>query len=277
MKKLIRRGCLLFALLGLYPASQTLAQKTQTAESHGKTGAKAVSIQPTKVSTSATAKPVKAESIKAEPTQTGAATAETIKTAPGAVTKSTTISISGGSDKELSKAEIDSLTAAGAIKIMTHEEMLEMKRVREEKFLAMVNKPAPAFTATDLNGKTYTSEQLKGKTVVLNFWFIGCKPCVMEMPHLNEVVAKYKAEEVVFLAFALDQEPELRKFLEKHAFKYNIVADAGKTARDAFGVNAFPTSMVIDKEGVLQSYLVGYSEDVGEQLAAMIEKSRQPK
>ncbi|GHA78854.1 hypothetical protein GCM10007389_36170 [Pontibacter akesuensis] len=265
----------MFALLGLYPASQALAQKVAGSK---QTGAEAVTLKPSKVSTSAAARPAKAESITAEPSKANAAAAETIAVAPSAVQKqSTTISIGGGTGKELSKAEIDSLVDAGVIKIMTHEEMLDMKRVREEKFLAMVNKPAPAFTATDLNGKTYTLEQLKGKTVVLNFWFIGCKPCVLEMPHLNEVVAKYKPEEVVFLAFALDQEPDLRQFLEKHSFNYNIVPDAGKTARDTFGVNAFPTSMVINKAGVLQSYLVGYSEDVGEQLTGMIEKARQHK
>ena len=63
----------------------------------------------------------------------------------------------------------------------------------------------PDFSAVDMNGKTYSLSSLKGKIVVINFWFVECKPCLIEMPDLNEIVEKYKSEEVVFLAFALNE------------------------------------------------------------------------
>ena len=70
---------------------------------------------------------------------------------------------------------------------------------------AQVGLDAPDFSAADMNGKTYSLSSLKGKIVVINFWFVECKPCLIEMPDLNEIVEKYKSEEVVFLAFALNE------------------------------------------------------------------------
>jgi len=61
-----------------------------------------------------------------------------------------------------------------------------------------VGSDAPDFSAVDMNGNSYSLGILKGKVVVINFWFVECKPCVIEMPELNEIVEKYKSEEVVF-------------------------------------------------------------------------------
>lgn len=280
MKKTLIKGSLLFALLALYPATQTLAQKATTIEGNKVEGTKAQTLQPVKID-SPTVAPAKAAAVtlwpaKAAPGSVKATTVSVRGAAPVTAAKaSTVVKATAAGGEELSQEEVDSLVKAGVIKTMTHEEIEEHTRKREKQFLMMVNKPAPAFTATDLSGNIYKLEELKGKTVVLNFWFIGCKPCIMEMPHLNEVVQKYKQEDVVFLAFALDQEEELRKFLAKNPFHYNIVPDANLIARDAYGVNAFPTSLVVDKNGILRDYMTGYSEDVGEKLSVMIDKALQ--
>jgi len=90
-----------------------------------------------------------------------------------------------------------------------YAETLLRRRFYEEKV-----EPAAPFSVTDIKGNTYTSEELKGKVVVLNFWFIGCAPCRIEIPGLNEMVKHYDKEEVVFIAFALDGKEELKKFDE---------------------------------------------------------------
>lgn len=104
------------------------------------------------------------------------------------------------------------------------------------------------FEVTDLQGNGYRLDELKGKVVVLNFWFIQCKPCVMEMPELNKLAEKYQEEEVVFLAFARDGKEDLTKFLQKTTFTYKIIPDSHEMS-DRFGVFAYPTHVVIDKEG----------------------------
>lgn len=90
----------------------------------------------------------------------------------------------------------------------------------------MIGKTALPFSVTDINGNNYSLESLKGKVIVINFWFVECKPCVMEMPELNKLVEKYKNKEVVFLGFAMNEKDKIEKFLKTTTYKYNIVAAA---------------------------------------------------
>jgi thiol-disulfide isomerase/thioredoxin len=107
-------------------------------------------------------------------------------------------------------------------------------------------KRASPFVALSLDGRRWSLPELRGKTVVLNFWFIGCLPCRQEIPLLNPLVEQYP--KFVFLAFALDGEEQLRDFIAKTPFRYEIVGNAQKIA-DAFEVNGYPTHIVINSNG----------------------------
>jgi len=96
----------------------------------------------------------------------------------------------------------------------------------------------PDFTAQTLNGQFISKQSLKGKVVVMNFWFIGCKPCLAELPALNTLVEQYKGKEVVFIAFGRDSKQQtVEKFLPKHEFKFQLVTE-GKDYADKFLANA---------------------------------------
>jgi thiol-disulfide isomerase/thioredoxin len=112
------------------------------------------------------------------------------------------------------------------------------------------------FSVSDMEGDMYKLDELRGKVVVLNFWFIQCKPCVMEMPELNKLAEKYQEEEVVFLAFARDGKEDLAKFLQKTAFGYKIIPDSHELS-EKFGVFAYPTHVIIDKAGRISYNAVG--------------------
>ena len=117
---------------------------------------------------------------------------------------------------------------------------------------------APPFSARDLEGNRYALEELTGKIVVLNFWFVQCKPCVQEMPELNELVQEYQDKDVVFLAFALNGKAELKQFLKKRAFDYQIVPDAQAVAGQ-YSVEGYPTHIVIDVKGNVAYRTMGLS------------------
>jgi peroxiredoxin len=105
----------------------------------------------------------------------------------------------------------------------------------------------PDFTVSDLNGKAYHLSALKGKVVVLNFWFTHCAGCIAEMPELNELYQKYQGDtNLVFLAITFDDLPKVRDFLRTHTFSYSIVADQGEVVKH-YGISTFPFSMVVDK------------------------------
>ncbi len=133
---------------------------------------------------------------------------------------------------------IQELEAALANKMSENTEEVVLKKGEKIK----------DFSVTDIKGNTYNTADLKGKIIVIKFWFINCKPCIMEMPELNELVEKYKTEEVIFLGLALDNEKALQSFIKETAFHYNIVANSSKLA-DQFDVEGYPTHFIVDKEG----------------------------
>ena len=122
-----------------------------------------------------------------------------------------------------------------------------------------------------LEGKPLKLSDLKGKVIVLNFWFVGCPPCRIEMPGLNTLTDEFKDEDVVFIAFALDNAEALREFLKEKEFTYQIVPDSSKIA-SLYGVKVYPTHVLINKKGELEFMLTGGSEDRHEQLRPLIKK-----
>lgn len=130
-------------------------------------------------------------------------------------------------------------------------------------------KSAPDFEVKTLEGKPLKLLALKDKVVVLNFWFVGCAPCRVEMPGLNTLTEEFQDEDVVFIAFALDNAEALREFLKEKEFTYQIVPDAGKIAA-LYGVKVYPTHVIINKKGEIEFMLTGGSEDRHEQLRPLI-------
>ena len=127
----------------------------------------------------------------------------------------------------------------------------------------------------DMNGKTYSLSSLKGKVVVINFWFVECKPCVIEMPELNEIVEKYKSEEVVFLAFAMNEKPKIESFLKKHTFDYTILPDSGTVIRD-YKIKSYPAHIILDQNSKIGFSIRGLSNstvsEIDEAIEGLIEK-----
>jgi peroxiredoxin len=123
--------------------------------------------------------------------------------------------------------------------------------------------PAPTFDVTSLKGKTFKLEELKGKYVVLNFWFIHCPPCLREIPQLNKLVTAYGKRNFVFIAFTTDNKYALDDFLKRKPFTYNIIpkgnAVIDKYADPATGDMKFPTHVIIGPDGEIRFEAEGAS------------------
>ena len=121
---------------------------------------------------------------------------------------------------------------------------------------------APDFTVKTIKGESISLEKLKGKVVIINFWFTSCAPCIAEMPALNKLVEEFKGSDVVFIAFARDDVDELASFLEKRLFNFSIIASANEMAKsyciDIFG---WPTTIVVDKSGIVRKVTSGAFTD----------------
>ena len=122
---------------------------------------------------------------------------------------------------------------------------------RLPKYKALIGTMAKDFSLTDLNGKQVKLSRLKGKAVVLNFWFTGCPPCVEEIPQLNKLTSIYNKSRVKFLAVTFDKSEVVRNFQKDHDFNFQLLTDA-KNVIDDYGINLFPSTLVIDNSGIIR-------------------------
>ena len=150
---------------------------------------------------------------------------------------------------------------ASMLRATTAEERKMMEKMFSEMNgeSELVDTVAPPFSATDINGNEYSLESLKGKIIVLNFWFVKCKPCVQEMPELNELVETYKNKDVVFLGFGTNDKSKINTFLETNKFSYAIIPNSKPIVSD-YMVSSYPTHIIIDKNSNIVYKTAGLSE-----------------
>lgn len=133
--------------------------------------------------------------------------------------------------------------------------------------------PMPSFELKDINGKSVSSSSFKGKVMVLDFWGTWCKWCVTAMPKLQELNSKYssnKKVEVLGISCGEPENADPKAFLKEHNATYNSLVKGDEVAR-SFGVQGFPTIIVVGKDGKIAHTKSGFSETMVEELSAIIE------
>lgn len=114
------------------------------------------------------------------------------------------------------------------------------------------------FSDKAIDGYSFNRKTLKGKIVVLNFWFVDCPPCRAEIPELNKIVEAYKDNpDVVFIAAALDYKGDINKFTKNTPFNYHLVADS-RYWTTKWGIRTFPTNVIIDGDGIVRFHTSGF-------------------
>ncbi len=117
----------------------------------------------------------------------------------------------------------------------------------------VIEKQIPDFITTSISGDTIQMSKLKGKIVVINFWFIDCHPCIAEMPALNKLVDEYKNKEVVFLAITWEVAKRVyNDFLSKYKLDFIILPDAQKVIDKVAG-SGYPTTYILNQKGIIKA------------------------
>ena len=117
----------------------------------------------------------------------------------------------------------------------------------------------PDFVVLDKDGRRYTKENLKGKTVFLHFWASWCRECRQEMPEIVEIYKRKRSDpNFVFLAVVYNEDPaDSRSYLQREGYDIPIFVDPGGKTAQAFGVTGVPETYIIDPEGVLKKKVIG--------------------
>lgn len=133
--------------------------------------------------------------------------------------------------------------------------------------------PAYAFELTDQFGNTHRLEDYKGKVIFLNFWATWCGPCRNEMPEIQKLYEEYAAQgenaEVAVIGVAgpgiggEGSKEEITAFMEENGYTYPVLMDETGEMFNYYGISAFPTTFMIDREGNVYGYVSGQlTEDI---------------
>ncbi|WP_025916686.1 TlpA disulfide reductase family protein [Herminiimonas sp. CN] len=126
--------------------------------------------------------------------------------------------------------------------------------------LAGCGTPAPEVTYTSLSGEKITSQSLRGKVVMVNFWATSCTTCVKEMPEMVKTYNKFQGKGLEFLAVAMSYDPPnyVLNYAQTRSLPFKVALDADGALAKAFGdIKLTPTTFVIDKKGNILKRYVG--------------------
>lgn len=168
-------------------------------------------------------------------------------------------------------------TGSYTIKLGSNDEFTLVKLTPEQaarnlelRKNAIKNLPKPRTSESFVEGKKFDGDRFvslnktkfdlkkpSDRIYVINFWFIDCAPCKKEIPELNELVKKYQdRDDIVFLAVALDNSYDLKQFLASTPFNYHVIPD-GRYFSQKYGVKAYPTHVIVGKDGVIKFSTLG--------------------
>lgn len=140
----------------------------------------------------------------------------------------------------------------------------------------VVGQPPPPVALNDLAGQAVTLEGLKGKVVLVDFWASWCVPCRAELPMLVELQQQHAEAGLVVLAVNVDERAKDRdKYLGKHPLELTILDDSAQATVASYQVAKMPTSVLIDRQGVITAVHYGYTaeqfEELERQVAGLLE------
>lgn len=163
---------------------------------------------------------------------------------------------------------------------ISHYEDTAKENLIEKLKAEIIERPAPEFILYDLNGNRVSSNDYKGKTVVVDFWATWCGPCIMSFPGMQQAVDKYSGnDDVKFLFINSWERVDNKKqnaedFIKKNNYSFHVLMDEENKVITDFKVSGIPTKFIIDKNGNIRFISIGYEgtpESMVEEISAMIE------
>jgi Thiol-disulfide isomerase and thioredoxins len=123
---------------------------------------------------------------------------------------------------------------------------------------------APEIDLLTLSGERIVLSQLVGKPIIINFWATWCGPCRAEFPALVRKFKQYHAQGLVILAVNT-QDPNsdegVRAFAQNTLVPFAILRDRDERVANAYNIRGLPTSVFIDRQGIIREIVVGAMDD----------------
>ena len=127
----------------------------------------------------------------------------------------------------------------------------------------MIGKPAPDFQLTDMNGKSVSLSDFRGKAVLLNFWATWCPFCQAERPTLQQIHQEWQSKGLVVLTVDImnsrttETPANLVEFMQKNNYSFPVLLDETQIVTKSYIIKQTPTNFLIDKDGIIREITVG--------------------
>jgi peroxiredoxin len=141
--------------------------------------------------------------------------------------------------------------------------------------LELVGTACPAFTGQDLEGKSVSLADFKGKVLVLDFWATWCAPCMQMIPKIQELSAEYEGKGVVVLGMNQDTPDAVdtvKSTVEKRKLTFRQFMDKDGAVAEQFKVSGIPCTVIVDGTGMIQWIHTGASPSLKKELSENIDK-----
>jgi peroxiredoxin len=122
-----------------------------------------------------------------------------------------------------------------------------------------VQDDAPDFTLKSLQGKNLRLHEYRGRVVLLNFWASWCGPCRQEMPLLDQIHKRYKDAGFAVVSVNVEGDPlPARALAQETGVSFPVLIDSGQKVSELYELEAMPSSVLIDRDGVVRYIHRGY-------------------
>ena len=118
--------------------------------------------------------------------------------------------------------------------------------IKEKSSSSILSRDIDKIRLTDLNGKAISINQYAGKAIFINFWATWCKPCVEEMPSIQEAQKLLQSEKIIFLMASNESAEEIIEFSTARGYKFNYVRIENS---EEMNVQSLPTTYIFNANG----------------------------
>lgn len=122
---------------------------------------------------------------------------------------------------------------------------------------AQVGAQAPDFELQNIQGESVRLSEYRGKPVLVNFWATWCAPCKLEMPNFQKYYARYPGQFEILAVEYGEPQDTVARFVEDMGLTFQILSDPDAKVHALYRFLGYPTTYIIDSEGVLRFQHVG--------------------
>ena len=128
-----------------------------------------------------------------------------------------------------------------------------------QAFAVGLQDEAPDFTLKSLDGGNLRLAEYRGQVVLINFWASWCGPCRQEMPLLDRLHHRYADTGFVVLGINVEGDPDsAQEIVDKTKVTFPILIDDGQKVSELYNLEAMPSTVVVDRDGVIRYVHLGY-------------------